>query len=294
VTGVYQQLVPTWAPPWMQQENGRIFLEAFGAELDARAAAMLWARLQANPFAGGPTASREGAARLADGRLIECDAWVLPLHAAQRGITLYPTESELSKRIRIASWWKLHAHRGTHRGELEHVFPYFADRPASPTIWILHRSGSGVTVRHKMDPSGAYSVTRDGADFDFDGNTAKRSRWWAFLDMTGTGFTEPERYGTGRRYGDGGIYGEGGADPFTAARKADVIAMLREWKSASSRLAGVALFWGSSAFDPTSATPVQDATGWWSMPAGHWGRLVVNDGRASRPPGLVWIHEDRG
>lgn len=275
----YARDILSYAPSYMRGANMRILLGGIGEQLDANAETILGGRLQANPYAGG--------AKLADGRLIQCDAFVLPIHAEQRGLRLYSTEGELSQRIRLSQYLELHSQRGTHRGELNHVRPYFASLAAFPTMWIVHQTGSGISIWHKMDPDGVYSVIRPATpNFNFDGQTTKRSRWWAFLEMEGTGVEAPNTYGDGHTYGDGSIYGVG----LSSRAQADVIAMFQDWKGAHSWLAGVILVW-AGAIDPTAA-PVQNASGWWSLPNGKWGNIVdPSTGLGTRPPGFQWIYD---
>lgn len=164
--------VPDLLPPWMQGPNSRTLWGSFGQALDENAATIMFARLQAVPFAGGANPTRQGAARLRDGRLIECELFVLPIHSSQRGILLYPNESTISRRVRLARFLLLHARRGTHRGEMEHLQPYFLP-DTLPTIRIFHQSGgaSPQSTAHTLDPAGVYTVDRSvTSNWDWDGN----------------------------------------------------------------------------------------------------------------------------
>jgi len=291
----------TWVPedladPHMQGPRVKTLLGAIGAQLDATAEQIMQARLQAVAFAGGPNAARTGAARLSDGRLIECDPIMLPLHGQQRGIRVYPTEPVLSRRVRISRWWQLHQRRGTHRGEMEHAQPYFLSLATTlPTIRIVHQPGDGASAYwHTLDPNGVYSLTRVApSNFNYDGQTSKWARWFVFLDMTGTGIAGPPLYNAigGHRYGDGTLYGVGG---LPAGAFADIVSMFRDWKSARSWLAAVVLVWPPATLDP-NGTPTQDADGRWSLPNGKWGRLVdPATGKGTRPIGYQWIYDNPG
>lgn len=299
---VYQNLWRKWAPPWFQTApNIGTFYESVGALLDSEAQRALDGRLAGIVYAG----AEPYAAKLADGRRIECQPDALPYHSADRGILLYPTEGILSQRIRLSQWRQLHAERGTHWGEIRHVRPYFADRVAAgytyPTITIVHQTNEGTpaAIWRQVDPAGARTMIRvSPSNFSYDAFPAYRTRWWAFLDMTGTGYTPPAVWG-GFSWGDGTLWGEGGAVPFTPAMGADVSAMLDDWSSAHSWLVGVVLVWpgvGGAPFPSAAGVPTQDAAGWWSLPngAGTWGgyTLPAPDGRASRPPNFQWIYEN--
>lgn len=287
---------PAALPSYMRGPYLQTLAGAVGLELDNRSEQVLRARLAAIPYAGGPTPSREGAARLADGRLIECEEFVLPLHSEQRGIKLYATEPTLSKRIRLANWWQLHQQRGTHWGEIAHVRPYFSTAAAYPTISIVFQDNAGTPAAwwYQVDPSGNRTLRRTSpSNFDFDGNNTKRTRWWAFLNMSGTGYSPPQTYDSGGTYDVSGWQYDQGT--FTAAMQADVASMFSDWQSAHSWLAGVIAVWpqvGGAAFPTAATTPTQDAAGWWSLPNGAntWGSLVdPTTGLTTRPPNFLWI-----
>ncbi len=288
----FREQWPDLLPPYMQGPNLRTLWGAFGAHADGCAATVMFSRLQALPFAGGANATREGAARLANGQFMECEPFVLPIHAEQRGIRLYDTEVTLSRRIRLASYLLLHAQRGTHRGEMLHVRPYFSTAAAYPGIDIVHQTGSGVAVWHRMSAAGVYSVYRPTTpNFNYDDRPDKRSRFWVFFRMYGTGIAPPNVYGDGHTYGDGETFGENG---LTTSQHRDLAAMIADWKGAHSWLAGVALVWDNTSVDPTG-TPTQDGDGWWSLPngAGTW-RSTVDPmtGLNTRPPNVQWIYDN--
>jgi len=288
----FNRWVPDLADPHMAGPNNLAFYAAIGSQLDAMAEKILVGRLSSNPFAGGANPTREGAARLADGRLIECDVQALPAIADQRGITLYPTEPELSKRYRLSRWWQLHKRRGTHKGELEHVWPYFLGLATTmPVIDIVHQAADNSSATwHRIDATGTYSVYRKTpGNFDFDGTSAWW-RWFAFVRMSGTGIAGPNTYDDGHTYDDGSIYDAGG---LSTAQQRDIAQMFLDWQSAHSECIGVALVWGSSAVDRTS-TPTQDPSGWWSLPngAGTWAKAYnPTTHLATRPPMVQWIYE---
>lgn len=289
----YREDLPTYAPPWMTGPYGRTLLESVGAELDNRAEQVMWARLQSNPFAGDAvTPTRSNAARLADGRLIECEEFVLPIHARQRGLPVYPTMPTLGTRVQLSQWWQRHARRGVHLGEMQYAQTYFIGlSPALPQITIVHQDGAGASATwHRLSPAGAYSIHRQTpSNFDYDGQTSKWARWWAFIEMAGTGFTGPNKYDDGHTYDDGAVYDAG---DFAYARQVDLAQMFQDWHSAGSYLAGVILVW-SGTLDPT-ATPTQDPTGWWNLPNGAntWAALVdPTTGLGTRPPNMQWIFD---
>jgi hypothetical protein len=300
-------------PAYMRGPRMTTLIGAVGAQLDANQEQVLIGRLQANPYAGGPSLDRSGAARLADGRLIECEPFVLPIHAQQRGIRLFASEGILSKRIRVSQHLPYKQQRGTHRGEMRYTRPLWAPDTtapfaplAYPTITIVHQvpappwGGPAFADWHTLsggtDPEGTYSITRASpSNFDIDGRPTLRSRYAAFIDMSATGYTPWWTYGDGDTYGDGIFYGDGDTQPFGAFQAADAAAALADWKAAHSWLNWVVLWWpmtGGAPFPSASGTPTQDASGWYSLPSGASGWAAIADpvtGLATRPPNMLFV-----
>lgn len=290
----YQQFWPLALPSYMRGPHLTTLAEAVGAEQDAQAEQVLRGRMQSIVFAGGPNPQRIGAARLADGRLIECEPVFLPVHSDQRGIKLYDTEPVLSKRIRLSMWWQLRKERGTHWGEMNHARPYFSASLAYPTITCVFQTNEATpaAIWYRMAPDGTRTIRRvSPSNFNYDNRPTHRSRVFWFVDMSATGYAAPNAYDSGGLYDTSGwIY-----DAPSFAVQADIAAMLAlDWKSAHSWPNMVALWWpmtGGAPFPSHSGTPTQDTSGWWSLPngAGTWASLVGPDGRGTRPPNLIWI-----
>lgn len=300
---VYQDLWRSFAPPWFRTaRNVGIFYESMGALLDSEAQRSVDARLAGIVYAGAGPAS----ALLSDGRRIECQPDALPLHSADRGIKLYPTEGILSQRIRLSQWWQLHAARGTHWGEIAHARPYFADRVAAgfgyPAITIGFQTNEGTprAAWAQVDPSGNRTLLYTSpSNLNYDGFSTLRSRWWVFVDMAGTGYSPPETYDSGGIYDTSGWQYDAGAPvPFTAAAGADVASMFYDWKAAHSWCGGVVAVWpqsGGAPFPTAGGTPAQDATGWWSLPNGAntWaGYVDPGTGKGTRPPNFLWLYDN--
>jgi hypothetical protein len=291
---------PSVVPSYMRGPNMRVLLGAFGAAMDCSAEQALFGRLQAIASAGAPGAMP---ARLADGRLIQCEPFVLPILAQQRGIRLYPTEGVLSQRQRVAEYLALHRQRGTHRGEFAHALPYFNDfvydasggltGNSYPAIDVAFQLGDGTTNWHRISAAGKYSILRPTSpNFDWDGRFASnRCRAFFFVRMTGTGFSSPFLWDDGTHTWDGGgQWDVGGAVPFSGARMADVSSMLTDWTSATTWSNLVAFVWDSAAVDPTTS-PVQGGDGRWTLPngAGTWASPAApGTGLATRPKGVVF------
>jgi len=265
---------------------------AFGAQMDAGAEQTFAGRLQANPWAGGLDPQRTGAARASDGRLLECEPFVLPILAAQRGLRLYSSSATLANRYRLARWLQIRASFGTDEGKLRNLQSLFVGIPDGvggflplPTLRLFFQSNEGTPTStcHTLDPEGLHTVVKaDPSTWNFDNQPAKCSRFWVVVYL-------PVGYGGAWQW-DGGDNWDAGQlwDAVTAAAIADWVAALKEAKGAGSRLAGLFVtalqpsddipgYPGRHIFDPTD-TAIQDPLGWTSLPIGNWGTPVYTSG----------------
>jgi len=77
----------------------------------------------------------------------------------------------------------------------------------------------------------------------------------------------------------------------STAQITDIVAALKEAKSAGTRLQGVIVTRDASSFDPT-ASAVTDADGWTSLPVGNWASVIDHDtGLPTRPPYMSLIYD---
>ena len=264
---LFAEELAAYAPGYMKGPRGLKLIGACGQAFDAMAA-RFWDGRDASSVA-------------------DCAPEVLPYHASDRGLRLYGQEPLASKRARLAQWRQLHRRRGTHRGALEHVQPYFLPA-ALPRVRIVHQSGSGVATWHGVDAARSYSMLR-AFNWNYDGQITKWSRYWAIVYPGEAGYAASHVYGDGHTYGDGSVYGG-----LTATQIADLTSIFLDWKAAHSRLAAIVVAWDSASFDP-SKSPAQDATGWWSLPNGKWGSTIDPVTHlGTRPPTAQWIYEDQG
>lgn len=236
--------------------------------------------------------------------LKECDQEVLSWHARDRGIRIYDSEPLLSKRVRLARWRQLKKRRGTHRGELENLQPFWLSTMESvlPTMRIVHQSNEGTPTAtwHTIHPDGSYEVFRaDPSNFDYDGDPTKKSRFFLIIFWP-PGFTSMVTYDNGITVYDGGaIY-----DGVTSLIIYDIVQAILEAKSAHSRLSAVIattlqpddLIPGlAGEFNPfrPSQSPQTSVEGWTSLPIGNWGSIVDPVTLlGTRPPWASWLYED--
>lgn len=265
----FQTYIRAAAPGYMS--GGRwasVFLESVGITLDAYAERTLLGRAAAIPFSGG--------AKFASGLALQCEPDALPYHARDRQLTLYPTEPLASRRYRLSRWRQIHAQRGTHRGALNSLQPYFLPG-ALPRIRIVHQAGDGAsadwhTISGSSDPGGAgiYTVHRASpSNWDFDGQDAQWSRFWVILYVNGSSVDGGEtEYDDGSTYNGGQVY-----DGVPAANVFDMIGILNDSKAAHSIMWGFIVTSDLMAFDPTAtATVLPDGST--TLPIGNWGPII--------------------
>lgn len=272
--GQFQRIIRENVAVWyLRQKNIGTFLEAIGLVLD-----------------GSIDGLRRG---LRLSQPLRCDVeWFGPL-SKDRKRPLYPNEPEASKRQRLRMWRQLARSAGSAYGAMANLQPYFLPGTL-PRILIAHQSGDpgggAITTWHVMAPDGSYSWYRPAtSNHNYDGQTAKWSRWFCYIDLSGTGITPPNTYDDGHTYDDGAVYD---SPQLTPAKCADIVNILLDSNPPHAWLSAVVLTW--TPIDIT-ATPVQDATGWWSLPAGHWGTTVdTSTGHGTRPPYMIWIYDNAG
>lgn len=217
------------------------------------------------------------------------DASALPVLSRDRGIRLYPTEPEESKRYRLSRWWQLRRQFGTHQGEMRNVQPMFL--PNKPVMRIVHQSNSPtqpVSTWHTLDADGVYSVHRaNPSNWNWDGQGVQWSRFWLIVYTDQLGLAAQPEWDEGQLW-DGGSIWDG---LLTSAQIADIVAGVKDAKGAHSKLWGVILAPDPTSFDPT-ASVVTDVAGWSNLPNGKWGYPIDNDtGLPSRLPGAVFAYD---
>lgn len=261
MSGRLQRFIASIGPTWIHERNIGAFLEAVGRTLDDAVQACYEGLFASNP--------------------LYCNTDALTYIARDRGIRLYDTEPEPSKRQRLSNWEDILRAFGTQRGMLINLHPYFLPG-ALPTIHIVHQAGDGSSATwHTISPEGVYSVYRASpSNFDFDGVDAKCSRWFAIVNVSGTRLdplTAATLYDDGNAYDGGQVY-----DGIAASIGNDIMAILDEAKAAHD--IGWALILTTTAVDRTS-TAVTLADGSTSLPVGNWGSIIDPSTHApTRPP----------
>jgi hypothetical protein len=153
---------------------------------------------------------------------------------------------------------------------------------------IVHQDGAGASATW-------WSIAVDGSlseykavpsNWNYDGQTAKFSRFWVILYV-------PVAIFNVAHYDDGGLYDGGEVyDGMITQIAQDITDMILESKGAHSRIQGYILASDPASFDPT-ATAVTSPDGWTSLPVGNWGTAMSGppDSVYTRLPTAFWIYE---
>jgi hypothetical protein len=290
------QIVYRFAPSWFQARWMRALLDSFAGALDTLDLQLYGGLKAGNPYAAG--------ARDRSGALLQCESDALAYHARDRGISIYSSEPDPSKRYRLSRWRQLKKRRGSHLGELDNLQPFWLATQSSalPTVRIVHQDAEGTpsSVWYTLTSAGAVSVhRRTTSNWNYDGQAAKWSRFWVVLHL-------PPGYSSMIVYDDGVSVYDGGAvyDGVSALAIRDMVSNIKEAKAAHSRLAGII----ATTLQPTDPIPdcagthypfdpldtAQSLTdGATSLPVGNWGSIIdPYTNQPTRPSWASWLYED--
>lgn len=266
----FADLVRSMAPRWLQTRVSGTLLESFGTLIDTATSALVEGRNAANP--------------------LRCGTDSFPYLCKDRGIRNYPSEPDDSIRQRLTTWRQAARLKGSHRGELTQLQPYFLPDPP-PICRVVHQNGDGTkSTWHTLDADGVYSTHRhEPSNWNWDGVDSKWSRFWVIIHGDGLSYTQTE-YDDGTNYDDGVTVW--GAGP-TAAQIADLVQLIQDNQAAHSWLWGILLVRGEGVLEPTSDS-FTDPSGWSTHPAGNWGYSIdATTGLPSRDPSVQFLY-DRG
>ncbi len=255
------------AVPWfLQGKNVGTLLESYGATLDTAVDTL------------------EHGLRLS--QPLRCDESALPVLSRDRGIRVYSTEPVASKRYRLSRWYQLRRQFGTHQGEMRNVQPMFL--PSAPIMRTVHQDGAaGRATWHTLAADGSYSIhKRAPSNWNWDGVTAKWSRFWVIVYTNALGLAAQENWDGGQTWDGGSLWG----GTLTSDQIDDIVSGIRDAKSAHSILWGLILATDPASFDPT-ATAVADPAGWSTLPNGKWGYAIDNTtGQPTRLPTAIYAY----
>ena len=257
--GTFQRAVTGALVAFLQDANVQRLLQSFGLVEDDAAESLAQGVRLSQPLRGDPSA--------------------LPYLAHDRGIHLYTSEPEASRRYRLSRWWQTRRQFGTHAGELRYLLPAFYGWSASllPRMRMIHVRPDGLATWHTLDPQGAsksaitthetapYTWTHHAGNWDWDGITTAWSRVYLIIYMDQLGFPPQPNWDDGQPW-DGGSLWDGS---LSDAQIGELVAAFSECHSAHSTLWAIILASDPTSFQPTSSIVV-DPAGWSNLPDGKW------------------------
>lgn len=261
--GPISETILNRAPKFLRGPNIGRFLQAAGLVLDTNLQTLAEGLKLSNP--------------------LKCDVSAFPSLSLDRGIPLYETEPEASKRYRLSIWHQIRRHDASAYGKFINAQPYFLGTDGNgviPRMRIVHTNGALTactwhTMTGSYDDGGAgvYSVHRNTLpNWNFD-NLAYWSRWWAIIYTHGTVLDDVTFWDDGNLW-DGGQYWDGAS----GAVLNDIVSLFKDRGAPHAQCAGVILARDIDSFDPTGV-PANVGDGTTTLPdaAGlgiSWGALV--------------------
>lgn len=278
VIGWLEGEVLTRAPDFMRGPNMGRFLKSIALSTDGALESLRQGLTFSNP--------------------LTCPAWMLPVVSKDRGVPIWPTQTEESRRTVLANWHSLHRLRGSHEGVLRLLRHYFEPGPF-PRLAIVHQAGDGASCEwHELHADGSFTITRVvPSNFNYDPHSDRWSRWFLVIDDMSGPYAIPAI--TAPRLWDGGIVYDTGAhwDGMFPQPALDLLGMALLWKRAGTRLQAIIvnrLTSGSPGLGPASTLTVYP-DGTTSLPISNWGSPIdTATGAPTRPVWADWIYEAGG
>src|SRR5262249_23084718 len=135
----------------------------------------------------------------------------------------------------------------------DYLYPY------KPRMRIVNHRGTWYT----LNPDDTIEVVKNAGNWNWDGNTSLRSRFWLIIYSDAGPWTSEGAWGqVGTKWGSTVGWGS----TATADQVKSIRAIIDEWRSATALSVNVII-----AFDPASFNPAA-APGSPGMPDGTWGR----------------------
>lgn len=240
----FQEYIDRFLPSFLRGPNASRFMGSVGASLDGVASQAELIVRQKSP--------------------LTCDPGLLPLHAKDRGIPRYSTESEASHRKRCAKWNQIWRTSGTDYGILRQL-RIFLEPYGRPLMRIVHDNGTTTTWSTLLPGDGTidyftclgldpeYEVIKQGVrNWIWDSSTGNWSRFWLIV------YTDEMPGAADRAVWDGtdvwdGSELWGGSLPSGAID--DIVRLVNDWKGAHSAFWGLILCNDPNGYEPAGAFP---------------------------------------
>ncbi len=202
-----------------------------------------------------------------------------------RAMGNYPSMPEAATRQMLTQWLQYHRGRGSERGKLLHIAPYF--QQYAPVIQIVTQLGGGYSALwHQVNAAGVYSYSiATPSNWNWDGMKSEYWRYWVLIYApAGSDLNTCPTYDGGAVYDDPTVNYDG----IVQQVGSDVYQICNEWRSARSVLWGIGLVHSNTpaTFGPTqTGTTLSDGTT--TMPLGGWGKVTASS--VKRLQTIDWI-----
>jgi hypothetical protein len=203
----------------------------------------------------------------------------LPYHSLDRKMFRGFDEPPAIFAGRLLGWLDFHKLRGNPFTIMEQVQAYltvnFDAVPVKPRIRIVNNRGTWYT----LNEDGTRETVKDAGNWDWDGNTSLKSRFWLIIYPSADLWTLTPAWGAvgGPAWGDNNLSWGSTA---TAQQVKSVREIIEECRSATAKCSHVIIAFDSDSFDPS------DPPGAAGMPDGTWGHWSVNVGGVQVPSRL--------
>lgn len=138
--------------------------------------------------------------------------------------------------------------------------------PFKPRMRIVNNRGTWYT----LNPDDTHQVVKDAGNWNWDGNTALRSRAWLIIYSDAGPWEEPGGWGDGDAPAWGGEPATTWGTTATPEQVASVQAIIDEWRSGTALYVNVIIAFDPASFDPAAAPGAPNT------PDGNWGHWSKN------------------
>lgn len=250
--GTLQRYLPSWLKPRPGKTYGFRYLYTVASVIDASVERVLQGVLAKMPGLGTPTA--------------------LPYLFRDRRMTRGYAEPDDVAAQRLIPFRQFHQTQGNPFTLMRMVRAYLY--PHKPLMRVVNNQATWYT----LTPDDEETTVRQAGNWDWDGNTDLRARFWLIIypeDSDVPLWTPEGAWGDGEPWGDGGVWGS----TITENQVQTIRAIIDEWRSGTGLLVNVILAFDNASFDPEGSGA--------GYPDGTWGSYSKNVGGVQVPARLT-------
>lgn len=198
----------------------------------------------------------------------------------ERGIRRGPAETDTGYAARLENWFETHRRRANPYSLMRllqaHLTPHLVP------MAVVNNSGCWYTMASDGTPG--YHAT---SAWNWDGNTARWSRYWLILYPPNTLWQPTDQWGAGDNWGNNTFGNPDTQVTWGSTAHRDEVDQIRtlvaEWQAPHSRCQNIIVAWNDSVFDPAQTAP--------PLPDGTWhnyAKIVAGSYVRSRDPSAIY------